>query len=202
MTDKLQELTERLYNEGLSKGKSEGEAILKEAGARAESIISEAQSKAAAIIEEAEKKAADIRAKAESDIKMASSQTIQETKIETENLLLNSTVGDKASQTMKNPEFLKEIILTVVRNFSTEGKADINLILPETMKADLEKWLSSELAAKIDGGINASFSRKISGGFTIGPKDGSWFINFSDESFRSLFTEYLRPVTKKLLFGE
>ena len=31
MQNKLQELTDKLYNEGLSKGKQEGEAILNEA---------------------------------------------------------------------------------------------------------------------------------------------------------------------------
>ena len=39
MQNKLQELTDKLYNEGLSKGKSEGEAILANAKAQAEEII-------------------------------------------------------------------------------------------------------------------------------------------------------------------
>ena len=43
---------------------------------------------------------------------------------------------------------------------------------------------------------------KIPGGFTIGPKDGSYFIDLTSESFESLISEYLRPVTRKLLFGE
>ena len=52
------------------------------------------------------------------------------------------------------------------------------------------------------GGISASFSKKVSGGFNIGPKDGSYFISFTDETFRSLISEYLRPATRKILFGE
>ena len=39
MDNKLQELTDRLYKEGLSKGKEEGEAILAEASRKAEEII-------------------------------------------------------------------------------------------------------------------------------------------------------------------
>ena len=37
--DKLQELTQKLYNEGLSKGKEEGEAILAKAQAEAGTAI-------------------------------------------------------------------------------------------------------------------------------------------------------------------
>ena len=43
--------------------------------------------------------------------------------------------------------------------------------------------------------------RKIAGGFTIGPKDGGWFVSMTDETFSKLLAEYLRPVTRKLLFG-
>ena len=38
MSNKLQELTDRLYNEGLSKGKEEGEILLFKAAARISSI--------------------------------------------------------------------------------------------------------------------------------------------------------------------
>ncbi len=43
MQDKLQELTDRLYNEGLSKGKQEGEELLQKAHAEAEAIVAKAK---------------------------------------------------------------------------------------------------------------------------------------------------------------
>ena len=39
MQNKLQELTDKLYNEGLSKGKEEGEALLAKAKAEAAEIV-------------------------------------------------------------------------------------------------------------------------------------------------------------------
>ena len=39
MQDKLKELTDKLYNEGLSKGKEEGAAIVARANQEAENII-------------------------------------------------------------------------------------------------------------------------------------------------------------------
>ena len=49
--------------------------------------------------------------------------------------------------------------------------------------------------------VNASFSKKVAGGFTIAPKDGGYFISFTEDTFNALISEYLRPATKKLLFG-
>ncbi len=54
----------------------------------------------------------------------------------------------------------------------------------------------------LKGGVIAKFSKKVAGGFTIGPKDGSYFISLTDETFKSLIGDYLRPATRKILFGE
>ena len=49
MQNKLQELTEKLYQEGLVKGKEEGEALLAQARKEAADIVAKAEKKAAAI---------------------------------------------------------------------------------------------------------------------------------------------------------
>ena len=64
------------------------------------------------------------------------------------------------------------------------------------------QFVKNELSTILKGQVNASFSKKIAGGFTIGPKDGSYFISLTDETFKELISEYLRPATRKLLFGE
>ena len=48
MQNKLQELTDRLYAEGLSKGKQEGEELVQKAKAEAEQIVNQAKAEAAA----------------------------------------------------------------------------------------------------------------------------------------------------------
>ena len=98
-------------------------------------------------------------------------------------------------------DFVKEVILAVAKNFNTEEAADLEVVLPEALKKDLESFVTKELAKALKGNIEASFSKKIAGGFTIGPKDGGYFISFTEETFNALISEYLRPATKKILFG-
>ena len=70
MQNKLQELTEQLYNEGLAKGRQEGERFLEEAKAEAARTIADAESTAAAILVRAESDAANLKSKAEADIRV------------------------------------------------------------------------------------------------------------------------------------
>lgn len=202
MTNKLQELTDKLYNEGLSKGKEEGEQLLAAAKAKAEETMEDAVKKANSIIATAQKQAVDLQKKAESDVKMASAQALQATRKDIENLLVNAVVADKVNAALSDEDFLKSIIKTVAEKFCSSESEDVKLLLPSSMQDKLEPWVSSELKKALGKGVEASFTKKISGGFTIGPKDGSWFVSLTDETFRELISEYLRPITKKLLFGE
>ena len=199
MQNKLQELTDQLYNEGLAKGRQEGDRYLEEARAKASDILEEARSQAAGIVAAAEKEAEDLRSKAESDIRMASAQALQATRKDLEGLV----TGKIASQTAtSDPDFLKKLILAVAERFSATESTDLSLVLPESLKKELEPWVKGELAKALASPVKAEFSKKVSGGFTIGPGDGSYFISLTDKTFNSLIAEYLRPVTRKLLFGE
>ena len=201
MSNKLQELTDRLYNEGLSKGKEEGEILLFKARKEADEIIANARKQAEDIVTEAENRAAQLKEKAESDIKMASEQALMATKKDIENLLVNELCAEETEKVLSEEKFLKEIILAVAQKFSTQQSEDISLVLPASLKSMLEPWVSTELKKALKKEISVDFSKKIKGGFSIGPQNGSWYISMSDESFKALISEYLRPVTKKLLFG-
>ena len=201
MQNKLQELTDKLYNEGLSKGKQEGEEILAKAKVQAEEIVAKAKAEAASIIAAANKEAEDLKTKVQGDLKMAASQSVAATKKDIETLVVTKMTESEVKTALTSAEFVKEVILAVAKSFNTEEPADLEVVLPETLKKDLESFVKKELAGALKGGVEASFSKKIAGGFTIGPKDGGYFISFTEATFTELISEYLRPTTKKLLFG-
>lgn len=201
MSDKLQELTDRLFAEGLSKGRQQGEQMLNEAKEKAAKIVADAQEQAQKIVAEAQAKADDLARKAASDVKMASSQAMDVTKSAIQNAVLAKAVDSSVSQALGSQEFVKEVIMAVAKAFSTETSSDLNVVLPESLK-DVEAFVSTQVSKAIGKGIEVSTSKNVKGGFNIGPKDGGYFVSFSDETFSSLIREYLRPATRKVLFGE
>lgn len=202
MDNRLQELTDKLYNEGLSKGKEEGEALLAKARTEADEIIAGAKKQAAEILAKAEKDARDYATKVNGDLKMAASQSIQATRKDIEDLIVLKMSGEAVGKALSEDAFIREIIKAVAQGFSSQQSEDIALVLPESLKAELEPFVEKELSAQLGRGISASFSKKIGGGFNIGPKDGGWFISFTDETFIELISAYLRPASRKILFGE
>lgn len=202
MQNKLQELTDKLYNEGLSKGREEGEALLAKAKSQAADIVAEAEKKAAEIMTKAEKEAEAYKVKVAGDLKMAASQSVQATRKDIEDLVVFKMTGSATEKALSDEAFVKEVIKAVAEKFNAETAMDLNMVLPETLKSSLEPFVKNELSTILKGQVNASFSKKIAGGFTIGPKDGSYFISLTDETFKELISEYLRPATRKLLFGE
>ena len=203
MQDKLQALTDKLYNEGLSKGKHDGEELLQKAHAEAEGIITQAKAEAERIIAQANKEADELKTKVAADVKMAATQSIAVTKQEIEKMVVTKAATEGVKANMGNATFVKELITSVVRAFNPQNASpvDLSLILPESLKAELEPFVKNEIASQFKGEVKVDYSKKMNGGFKVSPKEGGYILQFSDEEFTQLIANYLRPATKKILFG-
>ena len=203
MQDRLQELTEKLYQEGLSKGKQDGEALLKKAQGEADRIVADAKAEAERIIAQANKEAEELKTKVNADVKMAATQSIAVTKQEIEKMVVTQTAAQGVKANMGNADFVKELITSVVKAFNPDNASPVALdvILPEALKAQMEPFVQNEIAHQFKDAVNVDFSKKMNGGFKVAPKDGGYVLQFTDEEFTQLIANYLRPATKKILFG-
>ena len=203
MQDKLQELIDRLYNEGLSKDKQEGEELLQKAHAEADNIVAQAKAEAERIIAKANKEAEELKTKITADVKMAATQSIAATKQEIEKMVVSKAATEGVKANMTNVDFVKELIANVVKAFNPQNASPValDLILSESMKAQLEPFVQNEITNQFKGEIKVDYSKKMNGGFKIAPRDGGYVLQFTDEEFTQLIANYLRPATKKILFG-
>ena len=192
MQNKLQELTDRLYNEGLSKGKQDGEELLQKAKIEADGIIAQAN-----------KEAEELKTKVTADVKMAATQSIAVTKQEIEKMVVTKAAAEGVKANMNNVAFVKDLITSVVKAFNPQNAApvDLSLILPESLKKELEPFVKNEIANQFKGEVKVDYSKKVNGGFKISPKGGGYMLQFTDDEFTQLIANYLRPATKKILFG-
>ena len=203
MQDKLQALTDRLYNEGLSKGKHDGEELVQKAQAEADRIIAYAKAEADRIITHANKEAEEMKTKVNADIKMAATQSIAVTKQEIEKIVVTKATTEGVKANMSNAAFVKELITSVVRAFNPQNASpvDLSLILPESLKAEVDPFVKNEIAKQFKTEVKVDYSKKMNGGFKVAPKGGGYVLQFTDDEFTQLIANYLRPATKKILFG-
>ncbi len=204
MQNKLQELTNKLYNEGLSKGKQEAEQMKATAKQEADAIISQAKEKAKEILENAQKSAEELKTKAENDIKMASSQAFSSLKQEIEKAIITKAIAAPVDSSLTDKAFVEDIISHIVKAFnpSTSEPVALSVILPETVKADADKYVTAKVKDLCSAGLEVTFSKNLESGFKIGPKEEGYMLSFTNEDFKALISEFLRPKTRTLLFGE
>jgi V/A-type H+-transporting ATPase subunit E len=204
MQNKLQELTDKLYNEGLSKGKKEAEDLKAAAVKESDRIIADARKEAEKIVADARKEAEELRTRVENDIRMASSQTISSVRQRIENIIISKAVSADVKKSLEDPELIRSLLTTVAGAFNAADAvpAGLEAVLPVSMQESLKAWFGKNATEAMNKGIDVTFSKQIQGGFRIGPKDGGYMISFAEGDFENILTEYLRPTARKLLFGQ
>ena len=162
-----------------------------------------AKAEADRIIAQANKEAEEMKTKVAADVKMAATQSIAVTKQEIEKMVVTNVATQGVKANMGNADFVKSLITTVVKAFNPDNAAPValDLILPEAMKAEVEPFVQNEIANQFKGEVKVDYSKKMNGGFKVAPKDGGYMLQFTDDEFTQLIANYLRPATKKILFG-
>ena len=95
---------------------------------------------------------------------------------------------------------LKELIKEAVKAFAEGKDCDLEICLPQALKGKLDSFISNEISKSLGKEVEIKYG-KTGAGFTIGPKNGGYFISFTDEAFSEIIGNYLRPATRKILFG-
>ena len=203
MENKLQELTEKIYAEGIEKANNEAREIIENAKAEADKVQQNAEKEAAKIIENAEKEAREIKKNITSEVRLSARQAINTIKQQITELVTAKTTGEDVKKAFKDKEFIQKIIETTLKNWNPGGTKAIDaaLLLPEKDRKELTAYFQSKQKALLDGGLVLNFDDKMEAGFKIGPKDGSYQISFTEEDFENFFRNYLRPRTTDLLYS-
>src|SRR6056297_806979 len=139
MHNKLQELTEKIYNEGVNKANQEAEEIKANAKKQAEKIVKDAKEEAQKITEDAKKKSQELKSKVESELKQASGQTLRSIKQEVTNMITAKAVDKEMKQAFDDNDFIKKVIEAAIKNWSADNpQMDLKLLLPEKKQKELE----------------------------------------------------------------
>lgn len=199
MSDQLQDLLKRVYEEGVAKANAEAEAILEKARAEAAGIVDKAKKDADTLVSEAQKKAADLAKNADSDLKFASDHILNAVKQKLTDAFLDKVFDQPLSQSAGDPEFLKKLILETV---SAWKESSGTITIADSLKGKLDEHFLASLKGALGQAMKVEFSPQMKNGFSISPKDGGYKMSFTDEDFGNLFKSYLRPRSARILFKQ
>ncbi len=203
MENKLQQLTEKLYNEGLEKGRSEADSLVAAAKSSAEEIIAEAKAEAEAIVKKAKSDAEDVLKNSMTEISLAGKQALAKIKAEITKAIINGSIAEGVKAAAMDAAFIKEILISVAKSWdgAASGKVELQALLPEAEKKKLNAAFAKSAKDLLAAGVEVGYSAEVKSGFKVGAKDGGYYISFTDEDFDALMRMYLRERVSELLFN-
>ena len=194
--EKIQELTEKIYREGVEKGKAEADRIVQEAKEAAAQIIAEAKNKAAEIEAAGRKAAVELDANTKNELKLYTSQSLSALKSEIANVLTASTVGQAVDKLVSDKDFLCKFTVALASKWVENEPIVIESADADTLKA----YFAKEAKAVLDKGVTIEKVNGRNALFTIQPEDGSYKVSFGKEEFEDYFKSFLRPQLVQMLF--
>lgn len=194
--DKIQELTSKLYSEGVEKGKEEASKIIAEAKAQKKQILEEAEAQSRQILNAARKEVAELRSHTEAELKLYATQSSEALKTEITNLITGKLAESNVNAATEDKLFMQKLIVELVQNWAREEKLTIGTENAE----ELQSYITANAKNLLDKGIKIETVNGIKTGFTISPEDGSYKVKFGEDEFIEYFKEFLRPQIRKLLF--
>lgn len=191
METQLDNLIQKIRQEGVEEAKKKSKEIIKDAERRAEEIIEDAERKKAAIMKDGQRDTANLRKSGEEVLRQASRDIILSLRqriVELFDSVLKKDVSEGLSS-----ENLKKIITRIIENFKKDEGLDIEILLSKQDKKGLEEALLRSLKDEFRKGITFKVSSGIEKGFRIGEKDKNFYYDFTDDAITEALKLYLNP---------
>ena len=196
MENKIQELTDKIYREGVEKGNQEAQRLIANAQEEAKKIIDEAHKEAESIVNSSRKSAEELVENTKSELKLFAGQAVNALKSEVATIVTDKLVTSSVKDFVQNNDFLNAFIVALASKWSVDEP-----IVISTSDADsLKKYFSAHAKALLDQGVTIQQVNGIKTLFTVSPADGSYKVNFGEDEFMNYFKAFLRPQLVEMLF--
>lgn len=196
MDTKIQELTDKIYKEGVEKGNEEASRIIAEAVEKQNSILNSAQAEAQQIIFAAEKQSSELKKNAEAELKLFAAQYVEALKSEVANLINGKIATSNVKAIVSDKEFMQKIILEMAKEWVKKEALTIQSGDAES----LTHYFEANAKYLLDKGVKIEQVNGKEASFTILPADGSYKVSFGETEFIAFFKEFLRPALVEMLF--
>ena len=196
MDIQIQELTDKIYKEGVEKGNEEAGRIIAEANAQKQAILSEAEAEAKRIVAAAEKQATELKKNTEAELKLFASQSVEALKSEVVNLITGKITSSNVKAIVSDTAFMQKVVLEMAKEWVKK-----EALIIQTAEADsLTKYFEANAKNLLNNGVKIEKVNGHDASFTILPSDGSYKVSFGEEEFIAFFKEFLRPQLVEMLF--
>ncbi|MBQ7189734.1 MAG: hypothetical protein IJR99_10000 [Kiritimatiellae bacterium] len=193
MSEDLQNLLDKIQQEGVDKAKSEADRLIAEANQKAREIVAEAKSTAEAYAEDAKTQAESYKASSLRTIQQAAANTVIEVEKSVTAILEKLLLKD-VNLVLGETNLVADLAMEAIRNYLTgDGKIEV------AASQKLLDTLRNKLAAEASQGVDLVLDEKTGAGFRVLLADGRIEHNFTGAAVAEALAQQLRPSLAALL---
>jgi len=195
MSQNVQELINKIKEEGLQASEQKTRELEAAAKKRADQMIADAKHQAEKIIADARFQQQKLEASTRASLEQAARDTVLTLKQTLNDLLMRIIQQDVRDALGK--EQMSGLIMELTKQFMNQGQVDIGLS-PES-RAQLEKSLLAELQKQVKGSIRLHTADDLTGGFTISFDGNKSCFDFSEGALADFLSRQVNEFVKGIL---
>lgn len=213
----VQNLIDRIRDDGVKAGKEESARIIREAEHKAAAIIADAKAQARESLEEARSRIASERHSAEESLKLAARDTIKELGVDVR-AAFERQLKRFVSAQLEDKEFLREVILALAGRTAAEAINDraVQILLSENLVGDETDGTSGEAEAEerirqfilsvssesLREGVEFKLDSSVESGVSVRIVGEQLRIDLNDVTISDFLVRHLLPRYRRILTGE
>lgn len=196
MENKIQELADKIYREGVEKGNEEAKKIISNARNEATKQLEDARRQADGIVAAARKEADELGENTRKELKLFAAQAVNALKSEIATMVTDRIVSDGVKAFATDKEYLNKFIVALAGKWS----ANEPIVISTADAEGLKSYFAARAKELLDKGVKVEQVNGIKTLFTVSPADGAYKVQFGEEEFMNYFKAFLRPQLVETLF--
>lgn len=206
-TTGVQELIDRLSQEGVAEGQEQAEKIIREAHQKADDIVEAARQRAAELKEKARAEASDYQSAGEEALQLAARDAVRDFGAKIHNGL-KTRLQKLVQHELQQPDLIKRMILEITSEVTRSNQNErLEVLLPREIVSEekarklAQDGTSDELTEFVQGlvgedlrnGVSVSLGSHRQNGITVRVVDQNVEIDLSDETITELLARHMLP---------
>ena len=206
-TSGVQELIDRLSQEGVAEGRQQADKIVSEARAKADGILEAARQQANDILQQAREEAQQFQTAGEDALRLAARDAVRDFGAKVHDGL-RQRLQELVQHQIKDADVLKRMILAITRS-ATAGLDDeqLELLLPEEILTEeeirqsieagkpdaLTEFVQGLLGDDLRAGMAVNLGSRTRSGLTVRLVNQKVEIDLTDQAITDLLAKHLLP---------
>lgn len=199
MENKIQELAEKIYKDGVAKAQTEADDIIAKAERLSKEVVEQAREKAAQIVSSATEESERLRNQSVTEIRDMVHSAEEALKTKITDLINSQAVNASIDETFAKPETLYKVVLEMAQHALNGDTKSLEISTSDAK--GIEEYIRTKAQSLLQSGVTIKEVAGKATSFDISSEEWNYRINVSKEAFSKYFTEFMRPRMHQILFG-